>query len=171
MGPYLGHPRSICAVTLGILLGCSARREDGSAGNAEGSPTTTAASQPPPVTHDGHMTVVVLYFDNNTPDSSYDVLRKGLADMLVTDLAQVRQIRVVERAKLDQLIARAADLLEALLEEEDAVGEGGLAAGVPLGEGGTLVEAEERVVGRSAVVGELVRRRVVLDGDDDVIQE
>src|SRR5690348_5765817 len=48
--------------------------------------------------------VTVLYFDNNTNDRSYDVLQKGLADMLITDLSAVEAIQVVERAKLDQLI-------------------------------------------------------------------
>jgi TolB-like protein len=51
------------------------------------------------------MTVVVLYFDNNTGDPAQDVLQKGLADMMVTDLAAVEGLAVVEREKLQQLIA------------------------------------------------------------------
>ncbi|PTL78018.1 CsgG/HfaB family protein [Vitiosangium sp. GDMCC 1.1324] len=48
--------------------------------------------------------VAVLYFDNNTGKPSFDVLRKGFADMMVTDLAAVRQIQVVEREKLQKLL-------------------------------------------------------------------
>ncbi|MBI3184371.1 MAG: hypothetical protein HYZ28_19735 [Myxococcales bacterium] len=48
--------------------------------------------------------VVVLYFDNNTNRRDYDVLQKGLADMLVTDLAAVEALQVVEREKLQALI-------------------------------------------------------------------
>lgn len=48
--------------------------------------------------------VAVLYFDNDSGDSSLDVLQKGLADMLVTDLAASEQVEVVEREKLQQLI-------------------------------------------------------------------
>jgi TolB-like protein/tetratricopeptide (TPR) repeat protein len=50
------------------------------------------------------MVVAVLYFDNNTGDRAYDVLQKGLADMLVTDLAGVSSLQVVEREKLEKII-------------------------------------------------------------------
>ena len=56
----------------------------------------TAAARP--------MIVAVLYFDNNTGDATYDVLQKGMADMLVTDLAGVPALRVVEREKLEELL-------------------------------------------------------------------
>ncbi len=48
--------------------------------------------------------VVVLYFDNNTNQKDLDVLSKGLADMLVTDLSAVESLQVVEREKLQALI-------------------------------------------------------------------
>jgi TolB-like protein len=50
------------------------------------------------------VTVAVLYFDNNSPNRDYDVLQKGLADMLVTDLSQVDALQVVERDKLQKLV-------------------------------------------------------------------
>jgi TolB-like protein len=50
------------------------------------------------------VTVAVLYFDNNSPKREYDVLQKGLADMLVTDLSQVDSLQVVEREKLQKLV-------------------------------------------------------------------
>jgi TolB-like protein len=50
------------------------------------------------------VTVAVLYFDNNSPSREYDVLQKGLADMLVTDLSQVESLQVVERDKLQALV-------------------------------------------------------------------
>jgi TolB-like protein len=54
------------------------------------------------------MVVAVLYFDNNTGDRTYDVLQKGLADMLVTDLAGVPALQVVEREKLEKLLGELA---------------------------------------------------------------
>ncbi|HYH98276.1 CsgG/HfaB family protein [Hyalangium sp.] len=48
--------------------------------------------------------VAVLYFDNNTGDASLDVLQKGFADMMVTDLSSVEQLQLVEREKLQQII-------------------------------------------------------------------
>ncbi|WP_224248234.1 CsgG/HfaB family protein [Hyalangium gracile] len=48
--------------------------------------------------------VAVLYFDNNTGDASLDVLQKGFADMMVTDLSSVQELQLVEREKLQQII-------------------------------------------------------------------
>jgi TolB-like protein len=50
-------------------------------------------------------TVAISYFDNNTADPSLDPLAKGLADMLITDLSHVESIAIVERSKLNQIIA------------------------------------------------------------------
>jgi TolB-like protein len=49
--------------------------------------------------------VTVLYFDNDTGNAAYDVLGKGLADMMVTDLSAVPGLEVVEREKLEALLA------------------------------------------------------------------
>jgi TolB-like protein len=48
--------------------------------------------------------VAVLYFDDNTGDAAFGPLRKGLADMMITDLSAVPGVRVVEREKLQQLL-------------------------------------------------------------------
>ena len=48
--------------------------------------------------------VVVLYFSNNTNDPGYDVLQKGLADMMVTDLSVSDRFDVVERDRLDEIL-------------------------------------------------------------------
>ncbi len=48
-------------------------------------------------------TVAVLYFRNRTRRPDIDPLQKGLAVMLITDLAKVKEIRVVERAQLQAL--------------------------------------------------------------------
>ncbi|MFY0569033.1 CsgG/HfaB family protein [Archangium lansingense] len=48
--------------------------------------------------------IAVLYFDNNTGKPALDVLRKGFADMMVTDLSTVQQLQVVEREKLQKLL-------------------------------------------------------------------
>jgi TolB-like protein len=53
-------------------------------------------------------TIAVSYFDNNTGDAALDPLQKGLADMLITDLAGIQAIRVVERDKLDRALAELA---------------------------------------------------------------
>jgi TolB-like protein len=48
--------------------------------------------------------VSVLYFDNNTNKSDYDVLRKGFADMMTTDLVAWDGVTVVERDRLEAVL-------------------------------------------------------------------
>ncbi len=48
--------------------------------------------------------LAVLYFDNNSGDSELDVLSKGFADMLITDLSSTGVVTVVEREKLQALL-------------------------------------------------------------------
>jgi TolB-like protein len=49
--------------------------------------------------------VAVHYFDNRTGDGEWDMLCKGVADMLVTDLAQVPGLTLVERERLEAALA------------------------------------------------------------------
>jgi len=48
--------------------------------------------------------LMVLYFDNNSGDRAMDPLSKGLADMMITDLASVSSLQVVERDKLEAVL-------------------------------------------------------------------
>jgi len=67
----------------------------GAAGATRASPSAATAEPP---------AVLILYFANHTGDARYDPLGKGLADMLLTDLAAVEGIRLVERARLQELV-------------------------------------------------------------------
>lgn len=49
-------------------------------------------------------TVAVLYFDYDGKDADLGMLRKGLAQMLISDLVATPTIRVVERARLQEVI-------------------------------------------------------------------
>lgn len=50
-------------------------------------------------------TVAILYFDYDGSDGELVPLRKGLAQMLITDLAGRDSYRVVERARLQEVLA------------------------------------------------------------------
>ncbi|MEZ4265404.1 MAG: CsgG/HfaB family protein [Myxococcota bacterium] len=50
-------------------------------------------------------TVAVLYFDYSGENEEMAVLRKGLAQMLVSDLSGLAGIRVVERERLEEVLA------------------------------------------------------------------
>jgi TolB-like protein len=56
------------------------------------------------------ITVAVLYFDNNSlmDKEKYDGLRKGLCDMMITELSKVSGLRVVEREQLQKILAEMA---------------------------------------------------------------
>ena len=56
------------------------------------------------VASDPGVTVTVLYFENRTGDPELDILGKGLADMMITDLTRVDGLRVVERERLQDLV-------------------------------------------------------------------
>ena len=55
----------------------------------------------PPATQN---TVAVFYFKNQTGRSELDVLQKGIALMLITDLSKIENLQVVERIQLQALV-------------------------------------------------------------------
>jgi len=50
-------------------------------------------------------TVAVLYFDYSGKDAEMAMLKKGLAQMVISDLSGVEQVRIVERDRLQEIIA------------------------------------------------------------------
>jgi len=50
-------------------------------------------------------TVAILYFDYNGKDEQMTPLRKGLAQMLISDLSSIDVIRIVERDRLEAILA------------------------------------------------------------------
>jgi len=48
--------------------------------------------------------LAILYFDNSGGEPSLDKLKKGLADMLITDLSNVHMLDIVEREKLETIL-------------------------------------------------------------------
>ncbi|MBC7472806.1 MAG: hypothetical protein H7263_00835, partial [Candidatus Sericytochromatia bacterium] len=49
-------------------------------------------------------TVAISYFDNTSKDQELNPLSKGLADMMITDLSNVKSLKIVEREKLEKLL-------------------------------------------------------------------
>ena len=47
----------------------------------------------------------MLYFDYSGKDQDLGVLRKGLAQMLISDLAGLESVRLVERDRLEEILA------------------------------------------------------------------
>ena len=68
-------------------------------------PTTVSPGGP-----DAGPSLAVFYFDNITGDPELDWLRTGLTDMLVTDLSQSPNIRVLGTARLYQILEKTGSL-------------------------------------------------------------
>ncbi|NJM91153.1 MAG: hypothetical protein HC863_02550 [Myxococcales bacterium] len=74
-----------------------------------------------PALADDRPVVAVLYFDNNTGNPEFDVLKKGFADMMITDLASVEGMVVVERDRLEALLAEIRLQRAAFFDKRTAV--------------------------------------------------
>jgi len=48
--------------------------------------------------------IAILYFDNSSDDKKLNQLKKGLTDMLISDLSKVSMLNVIERAKLEEIL-------------------------------------------------------------------
>jgi TolB-like protein len=70
---------------------------------------------------DRRPTVAVLYFDYSGNDAQLDPLRKGLAQMLISDLGGVDAIRVVERERLEAVLAEQKLATSGKIDQKTAV--------------------------------------------------
>jgi TolB-like protein len=48
--------------------------------------------------------IAIIYFDNSSNDKKLNQLKKGLADMMISDLSKVSMLDVVERARLEEIL-------------------------------------------------------------------
>ncbi|MGD8817888.1 MAG: protein kinase, partial [Acidobacteriota bacterium] len=91
---YLGVAAGVVAVlTVGYLV------------STRGVEAPDAPPPPAVAVVDAKPSLAVLYFENLSGDESLDWLRTGLTDMLVTDLAQSQQVRVLGTDRLHQILA------------------------------------------------------------------
>ncbi len=65
--------------------------------------------------------ISILYFDNTTKNKEYKWLCKGLADMLITDVAQSSSVIVVEREQLNKVLSEQKLALTGLVDEKNAL--------------------------------------------------
>jgi TolB-like protein len=48
--------------------------------------------------------IAIIYFDNSSSEPALDKLKKGLADMLITDLSNINMLAIVERDKIESIL-------------------------------------------------------------------
>lgn len=86
-------------------------------------------------------TVAILYFHNRSGLSDLDILQKGLALMLITDLSKVKEIQLVERVKI-QAIVEELDIGVSGLVESGTASRVGRLLGVEHLIGGAIIKEE-----------------------------
>ncbi|MDF1503811.1 CsgG/HfaB family protein, partial [Roseisolibacter sp. H3M3-2] len=114
-------------------------------------------------------TVAVLYFDNNTGSADYDAMGRGVAAMLITDLSGVPDITLVERERLQNVIAEQKLQQSGYFDPSTAVRTGKLLGAEYLLTGQfTAKEPEIRIDTRVVRVetGEIVRTAKVQGKED-----
>lgn len=81
---------------------------------ASGLPALAAAQD------DEKAVVAVLRYDNNTGDDKYEHLGRALSSMMISDLSVLEDIRLVERERLEELVAELDFQQSAYVDPESA---------------------------------------------------
>jgi TolB-like protein len=89
--------------------------------------------------------IAVLYFDVAAATDDYDYLATGIPEMLITDLANQRDITVIERERLDEVL------------QELALGGSGITDNATALEVGKVLNVELLIMGNLTVAGESFR--------------
>jgi TolB-like protein len=97
-----------------------------------------------PATAAARPSVCVLPFDNHTGDATWDPLRRGLADMVATDLAATPGLQVVERARLAEVLAEQ-DMQASDRVDPATAGRIGKLVGAAYAVTGTITAVEPRI--------------------------
>lgn len=116
-------------VAVAVLLGCDNRKERKIKLASDESLQTAGIQQAASVLRvlpEEQRSIAVLYFENGTGDGSLDWLHRGLADMLLADLAQSPYLNVVTVKQLNdiaQRLGKSTDELNDILVAAAIAGE------------------------------------------------
>ena len=69
-------------------------------------------------------TLAVTFFDNNTSDPQFEPLGRGLASMLITDLSALDALQVVERSRINEILAEIELQKSPYVDKDTAVAVG-----------------------------------------------
>lgn len=106
-----------------------------------------AAAQPGAPGRDTRPTVAVLYFNNGAilRHAEFEPLSKGVADMLITDLARNKSVRVIERDQLQRVLDEIKLDATAHVDRETAVRVGKLLGVHHMVFGGFVIDLKGRM--------------------------
>jgi TolB-like protein len=122
-------------LTLFILLGLVACAQPAPPGSPPDAAATATVSLSAPPALPPRLVVSVLYFEDRTRAPDLAWLRKGLADMLITDLSQAGGLHVVQRERLEHVFREQALHAGGRVEDRTAVAIGRLTGATVLLQG------------------------------------
>jgi tetratricopeptide (TPR) repeat protein len=97
-------------------------------------------------------TVAVLYFYNLSDNPRWNPLQKGLADMMITDLSQLDQIKTVERLRIQKLFEEMNLSMTGMMDEKQTARFGKLIGARTLVKGSYMIMPDMNIEVGSSVV-------------------
>ncbi len=91
-------------------------------------------------------TISILYFDNTTKNKEFDWLSKGIADMLISDIAENGAVDVVERTNLKKVLEEQELSLTGLIDDKKALELGKLMSAAKLIYGSYIIQGNTIVI-------------------------
>ncbi|MHC4150289.1 MAG: tetratricopeptide repeat protein, partial [Planctomycetota bacterium] len=97
--------------SVAYFVGCSSEgnRKIKLSSNSDNPTGVQTASSVLQVGPEDQRNIAILFFENETGDANLDWLRRGLTEMLTTDLTQSRDLNVVTVQRLQELLARQVE--------------------------------------------------------------
>ena len=106
----------------------------------------------------GTETVAVSYFDNTSDIEEFNPLSKGLADMLITDLSNIKSINIVEHLN-GSYRPGEQDRTEKLISDKGYLGIGGSDAHMVSAIGTCLTKFDDVINTEEELVQALIRKK------------
>lgn len=97
--------------------------------------------------------VAVLSFLSLSEDREWEPLQKGLSEMIITDLSQIPEIRVVERLKVDQLMEEMRMSSSGLADQKNSLRFGKLVGARNLIKGSYIIMNDRKMTLDAGVFG------------------
>lgn len=153
---------ALACLCLTVLAGaaCSSRPSVASPPPSAPAATSASASGAAASRFPANLVLSVLYFDDRTGQSDLAWLRKGMADMLVAELARMPSVMVMQRDRMEEVFREQAFQLSGRVADESVVRVGRIAGAtvivtgsVSVADGKLRIDAQLQGVEQGTILG------------------